>query len=59
MKVELDDSAEKATMSYEFAFSKNFDWTLGGKLPGLCSDGAQIQVHSYCRCIRFHNHLSC
>ena len=39
MKVELDDSAEKATMSYEFAFSENFDWTLGGKLPGLCSDG--------------------
>lgn len=39
MKVELKDAVKEATISYRFAFSKDYDWTLGGKLPGLSSIG--------------------
>lgn len=37
MKVQLRKAVDEATMSYRFAFSKNYHWTLGGKLPGLSS----------------------
>lgn len=37
MKVQLRKAVEEATMSYRFAFSKEYHWTLGGKLPGLSS----------------------
>lgn len=41
MKVELKDAVTEATLSYRFAFSSNYDWTLGGKLPGLSSTSKQ------------------
>jgi hypothetical protein len=29
-----------ATCEYAVAISVNYDWTAGGKLPGVCSEGA-------------------
>ena len=31
-----DEPADQAWMTYKLYFSRDFDWTLGGKLPGLC-----------------------
>lgn len=36
----LNTPLESATLSYDFMFDPGYDWTHGGKLPGLCSDGA-------------------
>lgn len=33
--VSLGESLEKACVSYDIRFSDDFDWSLGGKLPGL------------------------
>lgn len=42
MKIELTDRVTEATLSYRFAFSRDYDWTLGGKLPGLSSISARL-----------------
>jgi hypothetical protein len=39
MTVRLSKVMTEATMTYNLQFSQGFDWTLGGKLPGLCSEG--------------------
>jgi hypothetical protein len=39
MKVSLKKKVTEATLSYTFKFSDDYDWTLGGKLPGLSSAG--------------------
>ena len=37
--VRLPNPVEEATFSYKVKFSDGYDWTFGGKLPGLCSEG--------------------
>lgn len=32
----------EVSMAYRVKFSSGFDWTRGGKLPGLCGGGMQI-----------------
>ncbi len=32
----LSDTPQEAIMEYKLKFEKGFDWTKGGKLPGLC-----------------------
>ena len=39
MGVSLDKQVEEATLTYRVKFDKGYDWTRGGKLPGLCDDG--------------------
>ena len=39
MKMTLDEELEEATLSYKVKFDGNYDWTAGGKLPGLCDTG--------------------
>ena len=39
MKVALKEELEEATLSYKVKFDGNYDWTAGGKLPGLCDNG--------------------
>ncbi|KAI9497833.1 hypothetical protein BDB00DRAFT_802086 [Zychaea mexicana] len=47
--VPIDGNFDSALLTYELAFAENFDWVLGGKLPGLfggspdesCSGGNQ------------------
>lgn len=36
--VRLAEELEEATLSYRFKFSKDYDWTQGGKLPGLSDE---------------------
>jgi hypothetical protein len=43
MKVDLEDKVTEATLSYTFEFSDDYDWTLGGKLPGLASAGGHAR----------------
>jgi hypothetical protein len=38
--VNLAEELEEATLSYKVRFESNYDWTSGGKLPGLCDVGA-------------------
>lgn len=40
MQTELQRPLDEATLTYKLKFDANYDWTAGGKLPGLCSDGA-------------------
>lgn len=40
MYVRLPRPVAAATLSYNVKFSAGYDWTYGGKLPGLCSEGA-------------------
>jgi hypothetical protein len=35
--VKLPTALEEATFSYKFKFSAGYDWTAGGKLPGVCA----------------------
>lgn len=37
--VGFKEPLESATFSYKFKFSAGFDWTSGGKLPGVCDLG--------------------
>jgi hypothetical protein len=30
---------QEATLKYSMKFEKGYDWTRGGKLPGLCDKG--------------------
>lgn len=39
-QVRLPEPLRSATLSYRFRFSPGYDWTSGGKLPGLCDEGA-------------------
>lgn len=39
MSVRLTEVLTEATMTYNLKFEEGFDWTYGGKLPGLCSEG--------------------
>lgn len=39
MGVALEKEVEEATLTYRVKFDKGYDWTRGGKLPGLCDDG--------------------
>lgn len=41
--VNLPEELEEATLSYKVKFGSNYDWTLGGKLPGLCDAGAHAR----------------
>jgi hypothetical protein len=34
--------SDEAWMSYKVKFSPGFDWTKGGKLPGLCGGGVAL-----------------
>lgn len=36
--VRLQEEVEEATLSYRFKFSEGYDWTMGGKLPGLADE---------------------
>ena len=38
--VNFSQELEEATLSYKVKFDTNYDWTAGGKLPGLCDAGA-------------------
>lgn len=44
--VNLPEELEEATLSYKVKFGSNYDWTLGGKLPGLCDNGKCFPVAS-------------
>lgn len=37
--VRLPYKVSEATVSYKVKFDAGYAWGLGGKLPGLCSDG--------------------
>ena len=39
--VRLPKPLLSATFSYKFKFSEGYTWTSGGKLPGVCSEGAR------------------
>lgn len=36
--VRLPEPLRSATLSYRVRFDTNYDWTRGGKLPGLCDE---------------------
>ena len=38
--VRLLEPLAAATFSYHFRFSDGYEWTRGGKMPGICSEGA-------------------
>ena len=42
--VRLERPVMSATLSYFVKFDANFDFTRGGKLPGLCGEGARSAV---------------
>lgn len=42
--VTLGESVEKACVSYDVRFSDGFDWSLGGKLPGLQGTLAGVEA---------------
>lgn len=49
----LPEPLVSATFSYRFKFSEGYTWTNGGKLPGVCSEGAQSLAILGCRsCFR-------
>lgn len=39
MSVRLSKVMKEATFSYKVKFESGYDWTKGGKLPGLCAEG--------------------
>jgi hypothetical protein len=39
--VDLSEELEEATLSYKMKFDKGYDWTAGGKLPGLCDSSTR------------------
>ena len=39
MDVRLPEPMLAATFSYKFKFSRDYSWTSGGKLPGVCAEG--------------------
>ena len=41
-QVRLPQPLRSATLSYKYKFSSGYDWTSGGKLPGLCDEGAVL-----------------
>lgn len=43
-QVRLPEALRTATLSYKFKFSDDYDWTSGGKLPGLCDEGTVLDV---------------
>ena len=45
MRVNLPREVNSATLSYRVKFDDNYDWTAGGKLPGLCDSGAHGHPH--------------
>lgn len=47
---------DEASMAYRVKFSAGFDWTKGGKLPGLCGGGMEALPGLTMRCIRFAVH---
>lgn len=42
MRVDLPREVDSATLSYRVKFDANYDWTAGGKLPGLCDGGTML-----------------
>ena len=40
--VPLPRTVPDATLSYKVRFSAGYDWTAGGKLPGVCSECAAL-----------------
>lgn len=42
LQVRLGKAMQAATLTYKVKFSREFDWTLGGKLPGLCSETCPV-----------------
>jgi hypothetical protein len=36
---------DEATLRYKFKFSAGYEWVKGGKLPGLCDEGACLKEH--------------
>ena len=41
----MERQVEEATLAYRVKFEKDYyDWTGGGKLPGLCNDGVPLQL---------------
>jgi hypothetical protein len=54
MKVALKDRVTEATLSYTVRFSEDYDWTTGGKLPGLSSVGVHIRFLSPVSPARVH-----
>jgi hypothetical protein len=47
---------DEATLSYKVKFSDGFGFVKGGKLPGLCSDGALVlsPVYVHADCVALH-----
>lgn len=41
-QVRLPHPLGAATLSYKFKFDAGYDWTSGGKMPGLCDNGAAL-----------------
>jgi hypothetical protein len=39
MHAYLPRELKEATLSYRMKFDNGYDWTYGGKLPGLCAEG--------------------
>lgn len=46
LQVRLAKPLFAATLSYKVKFSRDYDWTLGGKLPGLCSENCPVGCRS-------------
>ena len=44
------------SMQYKVKFMDGFDWTRGGKLPGLCGGGARHAPHP-CTAVSIHTGL--
>lgn len=40
MDIRLPQPLLSATFSYKFKYSRDYSWTSGGKLPGVCAEGA-------------------
>ena len=45
--VRLPQPLTAATLSYKVKFEKGYDWTRGGKLPGLCDEGVSSEHVPY------------
>lgn len=43
-QVSLPEALRSTTLSYKYRFAKGYDWTAGGKLPGLCDVGAVLHL---------------
>jgi hypothetical protein len=40
MRVDLPREVDSATLTYKVKFDPDYDWTAGGKLPGMCDSRA-------------------